>query len=207
MAERALVAQPRTILGKAVKRLRRAGITPVNLYGPGLPSQPLQVETRALLQALAGATPTTRFHLTVDGQEHITLIKQVDRHPITGEVRHVDFYAIEQAGKVRVAVPLRFVGEAPAVQRGEGVLVHYLETVELEGRPTDLPEVIAVDLTRLDRAPSVIHAGDLPLPPGVRLVTDPTAPVVTVEPPPAAAAIEEAPEEAPSPAEQARLHV
>jgi|DewCreStandDraft_2_1066082.scaffolds.fasta_scaffold01124_5 large subunit ribosomal protein L25 len=179
-----LIARPRSILGKRVKQLRRNGLLPAVLWDASRTSQPLVLETRAMQMALHGYDPgaTVPVTLSIDGQDVPALVREVKRDPITGELLHVSFYRLVQDRPVRAKVPLVFVGEAPAVRQG-GLLVHPTDTLEVEALPRDLPEAISIDLSILTELDQALTAGELTLPAGVRLLTDPNTLVVKVQPP------------------------
>ncbi len=199
MAELVLNAKPRTVTGKQVKALRRQGWIPAVLYGRHIQPMTIQVEGKELQRILAQARGGTRLiTLHVDGETHLALIREVQREPIHREILHVDFQAVEMTEKIRVEVPVVFVGASPAVERGEGILVHGLTHVEIECLPKDLIEAITVDLSRLDRVDAAIYVRDLQVPPGVTVVSDPDELIALVTAP-AAEVLEEAalPAEAP----------
>ncbi|MBX5490338.1 MAG: 50S ribosomal protein L25 [Chloroflexi bacterium] len=184
MATRELRAQRREILGKKVAALRRAGLTPANLYGPGVAPTPLQLPTRELDIVLRRVSPSTFVHLTVDGEPpRRVLVREVQRHPVTDQTLHVDFFAASLSEPMRATVPLHFVGEAPAVTTLEGTLVHSLDAIEVECLPDRLPPRLDVDLSNLTELHAVIHVRDLPVPPDVTVLSPPEAVVVTVVPP------------------------
>ncbi len=199
MANLVLNVKPRTVIGKRVKALRRQGWVPAVIYGRHLQPIPIQVESGELRRILAQAHGGARLiTLQGDGETHLVLIREVQREPIRREILHVDFQAVELTEKIRVEVPVVFVGASPAVERGEGILVHGLTHVEIECLPGDLIEAIPVDLSALDRVDAAIHVRDLQVPPGITVVSDPDALIALVTAP-AAEAVEEAvvPAEAP----------
>ncbi|HZU07885.1 MAG TPA: 50S ribosomal protein L25 [Chloroflexota bacterium] len=203
MAALELRAERRAILGKKVRRLRQQGLLPANLYGPGLASVPLQLPLREAEALLRRVTPTTLLALAVDGEgTRQVLVREVQRHPVTDRLLHIDFYAVPVDEPVRTEVPLHFVGEAPAVAELGGTLVHNLEALEIECLPRDLPSRIDVDLSALRTLHDVLHVRDLALPPGVTVLTPGETPVVTVVPPTVEeeAAVEAAPTEPVEPA-------
>lgn len=176
-------ARPRTILGKGVNRLRRQGLTPVNIYGHGIPSAAMQVETRSLLRALAKAGKSTLLTLAVEGQEPRTvLVRDAQLDPRSHSLLHVDFYQVKLTEKIKVQVPLHFVGQSPAAAKG-GALVHLLTAVEVECLPQDMPQGIEVDQSGLEEFDQAIYVRDLSLPPKVAMLTDQEEMVATVEPP------------------------
>lgn len=85
--------------GKAVKRLRRSGIVPVHLYGPGMESRALQCEARPLERALARAGPNTAISLTIRGEEgeHRAVVREVQLDPVRGDIAHADFLAADKS--------------------------------------------------------------------------------------------------------------
>ncbi|MCS7276306.1 MAG: 50S ribosomal protein L25 [Dehalococcoidia bacterium] len=196
-----LKASRRQVLGKAVKRLRRQGLTPANIYGKGIQSLAIQVSTHDLWHLLRHAGRHEIVYLQVDGEEERPcFIRAVQKDPITDELLHVDFQQVSLTEKVRLEVPLHLVGEAPAVDRYGAMVLQLLDVVLVEGLPTALPPFIEVDLSRLDAPDSVIHVSDLQPPPGVTILTDPEMVVAraVVE---AAPAEEEAVEEEAAPVE------
>lgn len=203
MEELVLNAKPRTVIGKAVKALRRQGWIPAVLYGRHIQPLPIQIDgkefQRVWAQARGGARLIT---LQVDGETHLALIREVQREPIRREILHVDFQAVAMTEKIRVEVPVVFVGASPAVERGEGVLVHGLTHVEIECLPQDLIEAITVDLSALDRVDAAIYVRDLRVPSGITVISDPDELIALVTAPAA-----EVTEEAAAPAEMPEVEV
>ncbi len=193
---------PRSVLGKQVKQLRRGGIIPANIYGRHQPSQPLQVDSHALERFLAGHNATRVVNLHVDGSDGVplnALVRHVARRPRDGKILHVDFLRVSMDEPVTARVPLVLKGEAPAVAAG-GVLLHMLDTIEVECLPAHLPESIELDISSLVRMDDVLHVRDVPLPAMVKLAEDPDEPVVKVVAPKAVLAeAAEAEAESPTP--------
>ena len=184
MADLVLRAQRRAVIGKKVRFLRRQGLLPASLYGPGVASLPLQLPAREADAVLRRATATTLLPLHVDdGPARRVLVREVQRHPVSEQALHVDLFAISMTETTRAEVPLHFVGEAPAVTQLDGTLVRSLESVEVEALPTDLPARLDIDLSTIVDLHTVVHASDLVLPPGVILLTPLDAALVTVVPP------------------------
>src|SRR5438067_1405591 len=172
MADVVLRAQRRAVVGKKVRFLRRQGLVPASLYGPGVTPSALQVPVKELDTALRQMTATTLAELEVEGEPtRRVLVRQVQRHPVSEHTLHVDFFAMPMDVTIRADVPVQFVGEAPAVFELGGTLVRSVETVQVEALPMDLPERFEVDLSGLREVHHAIHASDLELPPGVTLLT------------------------------------
>ena len=179
-----LQAEPRTVIGKQVRQLRRQGLVPANLYGNGLESRALQIAERTVTHRLLRASRSTLFQLALDGgRPQTVLVKELQRDPVSGHVLHVDFYAVRESEKLRTAVPLHFVGEARAVRAFAGTLVTNMASVDVESLPADLPQVIEVDLSGLATLEDAVHVSDLHVPAGVEVLTPADELVARVLPP------------------------
>lgn len=178
-----LEAKPRSILGKKVKNLRRQGFVPVNVFGHGIPSAAMQVETRALARALASVGQSTLLNLVNDRQEPRTvLVRDVQRDPRTHGFLHVDFYQVNLTEKIKVEVPLHFVGElGDAVKAGN--FIHPLTAIEVECLPQDMPQAVEVDVSTIEGFNKPMHVTDLNLPANITVLTDLDEVVALVEPP------------------------
>ncbi len=160
--------------------LRRAGSLPAVIYGAHHASTPVVLDTRAFLKAFREAGEASVISLTGLGEAVPALVHEVDSDPVTGEVRHVDFYAVTKGEKIEIEIPLEFVGVSPAVDRGAN-LVKVMHEIEVKADPMNLPQSLTVDLGRLVEVTSQILAGDIELPKGVELVGDPKEVVVLVQ--------------------------
>jgi large subunit ribosomal protein L25 len=173
-------AQPRTALGKKVGALRRSGITPIHIYGSTMESLTLQASTVDLVHALNDAGLTTPLTVTIGSDEHFVVVKQIQKHPVTDRVLHVDLFAISRTERIQASVPLHFEGEAMAAREEGAQLAEDFHELMLEAVALEMPHAIVVDLAPLVELESVIRAGDIALPAGVTLVTDPTAIVARI---------------------------
>jgi large subunit ribosomal protein L25 len=167
-----LVAEFREMQGKgASRRLRREGKVPAILYGG-------HSEARALTlshQKLAIMLENERFYSTilslkVGDQTQAAILKDVQRHPFKNAIVHIDFQRVEDNQKIRMSIPLHFVGAAvsPGVKSQGGIVSHMRNEVEVSCLPKDLPEFIEVDLSGLSLNES-IHMSQLKIPSGVEL--------------------------------------
>lgn len=183
MADVVLRAAPRTARGKKVRFLRREGLVPASLYGPGVEPAALQLPQRELDHALRQMTGTTLASLEITGSPtRRVLVREVQRHPVNERTLHVDFFAMPMDVAIRADVPVQVVGEAPAVTILGGTLVRSAETVQVEALPTDLPQRFEVDLSPLSEFHHAIHASDLVMPNGVTLLTPPETALIAVLP-------------------------
>jgi large subunit ribosomal protein L25 len=182
MADRiTLAAEPRTVVGKQVRGLRRKGVVPVVLYGHKREPLALQIEERALRKTLKQAGGYHLVELNFGGEPHLSLAREVQQHPITRAILHADFQEVVMNEKVVLSVPLHFVGDAPAVKAGLGLLIHTRESVQLEALPGDLINSIAVDVSALEAAGQAVHVSDLRVPASVRIMTDPHETVARIQ--------------------------
>ncbi len=175
MAELSITARPRQVLGKKVARLRRAGITPANIYGQRVPSTAIELNTQELERLVRRAGRTALVNLRVEGEPEAraVLVRAVQRKPTTDQLLHVDFMQVSMEEPILVVVPLVAVGHAPVLDTVECVVVENLPAVEVECLPRDIPQQITVDMSALTSTDSSIHVRDLTPPPGVTILTDP----------------------------------
>jgi len=180
-----LDAVKRTVRGKKNRTLRDGGKIPGVVYGRGVKSESVEVDTKLLERVFARAGGNKILSLKVgETKPKNVLIHDVQHGPIRGQLTHVDFYVVRMDEELKAEVPLHFVGESTAVYQDEGTLVKNIETLEVECLPGDLPESIEVDISVLDGFEKTIALGDLKVPKGVKLVeTDLETLVAKVEPP------------------------
>lgn len=163
---------------------RRAGNIPAVLYGHGIEAQNVEVESRAFTKLFSSAGYTTMLTLSLkDGKEHPVFIRDVQLHPLKNTATHIDFYQVRMDEAITANVPLKFVGEAPAVKDLLGVFVRNMDELEVEALPKDLPHDIEVDISSLANFESAIHVSDIKLPEGVKTYKEGTEVVAIVQPP------------------------
>jgi large subunit ribosomal protein L25 len=172
--------------------LRTRGTIPAVFYGRTEKSTPIAIDRGALESTWRAAGETTIITLKGAGEDKDTLIKDIQMHPVTGNILHVDFYVLEKGKKVHISVPLEFVGEAPAEKAGH-IISKALHELEIEVTPAELPHTLEVDLSKLADVGDHITAGDVKLPPSAELKIEPEEVVVSVM------AFVEEKEEAPAP--------
>src|SRR5579883_831986 len=183
MAEQTeLAISPREVMGKATKRLRKAGIIPANIFGHQEEPQAVQIDAIAFDQLVCRhhATGIIALRQPGDGATQTALIRHVQRDPRSGKILHIDFFRVNLNERISSKIPLHFVGEAPAVKNEGGVLLHLLDALEVECEAKDLVEYIEVDVTPLTEIDSVIHAEDVKLPENYTLLTDPKEAIAKV---------------------------
>jgi large subunit ribosomal protein L25 len=169
------VAEARTVLGKGVARLRREGILPANIYGRGLESTAVQIASRDVRTLLHEHGVNTLINLQVSGeaQPRSVVVRKVQRHPVSHQLEHVDFYQVDLSRPIQGSVPVVLVGEAPAVHTYKALLLQGADSVLLEALPAQMPSHVEVSVEALAELDSLATVADLQLPEGVAVLTAP----------------------------------
>lgn len=183
MEEIVVKADRRTIVGKQVSALRRAGKLPAVLYGRHIDPMPITLDLRESSRILDRLSPSTLILIRMDDEQHYALVRDKQRDLLLGTLQHVDFLAVSLTEKVRSSVAVQLVGEAPAVEELSGILVQNLESLEVEALPRDLPERIVVDISGLKEIGDTIYVKEIELPSGVEVLSDPDEAVALVTQP------------------------
>jgi large subunit ribosomal protein L25 len=173
----------RTVIGKKVKKLRREGIVPGNVYGRGMASVAVQaslVELRRVFRAVERNSVVTA-QIEGESATRPIVLRNVRRHPVTKDVQHVDLYHIDLTRLTHAPVKILIIGEdkCEAIALG-GVLVHSMDSVVLEALPANMPAELTIDVSGLMTFGDSIHVSDLALPAGVTAVTEPLAQLATI---------------------------
>ena len=177
-----ITLSPREVTGKKVSLLRQEGVVPVHYYGPGVDSAALQVDFMALRSVLISAGRNVPITVKVVGEdgENICFVREIQVHPVTEELLHVDFYRVDVTQTVRAEVPIILEGEPPAVRNLGGILLQPFDTLEVEALPLDMPESLRVDVTILEDFSSSIRIGDVEVAEGVNILRDPVEMIARV---------------------------
>ena len=179
-----LNAYPRTLARRtANKQLRSSGRIPAVIYGRQTKTQSLEINAKEIVDLIHhSASENLLVDLSVkdDSQpQRLALVQEIQHHPLSGRVLHVDFHEVSATEKVTVMVPVETVGEAIGVKMGGGVLEHVLFKLKVRALPKDLPDQIVVDVTNLELGKS-IHIGEIQVAEGVEIIGSKTAPVASV---------------------------
>ncbi len=185
MIQISLDADVRTEKGKgAARKLRQDGKIPGVIYGPGHEPVPLSVNERDFNRVIYKAQGeqvifTLNLKNNGDSREQLAVVKEVQRHPVSDRIRHIDFYAISAEQKVKVEVPIKIVGKAKGIEFHGGVLETLERTLTISCLPFDIPREIEVDITELDVG-DALHVSDLTPPEGIKFMDPPETTIVTV---------------------------
>ncbi len=175
-----LAAASRTVTGKKVATLRRAGQLPAVVYGHGTDSEPVTVDAHEfdLLRRHVGAS--TLVDLAVDGKKtRPVIVHAIQVHRVTRRPIHVDLFAVLMTEELTVEVQLIGDGVAPATETG-GTLVHPVQSVKVRALPDNLPETLHYDLSVLTDYDGTITVADLQVPEGVTVQADPAEVIARV---------------------------
>lgn len=198
-----LTARPRAESGSnAVKNVRNRGGVPAVIYGATAEPRNLEINLREIEQILAhaaGENILVDLHLEEDGKQvnRLSLIQEVQHHPVTGGVLHVDFHAVSMNETIQAEVPIEPVGDADGVKNAGGVLEQSLRSLPIECLPQDLPDIIKLDVSGL-KLGEAFHVSDLSLPAGVTATVDAELTVIRVAEPKVSAEPTAAAEEQPT---------
>jgi large subunit ribosomal protein L25 len=180
MEEIVLQANHREAIGKQVKVLRRKGMLPAIIYGKGISPIPISLDYRVVSRVLSKTTTSHLVVVDLGDSQHTTLVRERQRHPVTGNLLHIDFLEVSLTETLRTSVMIELKGESPAVKNYNGVVVTGIETLEVECLPNDLPERIIVDISILNEIGDSIFIRDIPVPPNVEFLTDPDEMLVLI---------------------------
>ena len=175
-----LTVEKRTITGKKVRKLRREGVLPANIYGKDLESVSVQMPIKEFEDVFKQVGETGLVDVVLDGERRPILIKNLQLAYPSRTPIHADFYQVNLKEKVKTMVPLVVTGEAKAVSENVGLLMQPISEIEVEALPEALPENIEVNVEHLAAVDDQITVEDLKVPADVAVLTDPSQVVVKI---------------------------
>lgn len=179
-----LSAAPRTVIGKANRRLSHEGAIPAVLYGAGHAPVSLSVDRHDFeLFVAKHAVASTIVELEIEGEKKPVnaMIREIQTSPLKGKVLHVDFLAVRMDKAIHAAIPLKFVNDPVGVKAG-GVLTTNFHEINVEAKPNDLPTALELDVSGLEIGDS-LHVSDVTPPAGVTILDDAEEVLVSVQAP------------------------
>lgn len=189
-----LKAKTRKDVGRKVKLLRKQGILPANIYGKKIKSESIQIDLKEFLSVYKQVGDTKLFYIN----ERPVLVANIQKDPVSDSLLHVDFHQVDLKEKVEAKVPVELIGESPAEKQSIGTVVQYLNEIEVEALPTDLPEKFEIDISTLSEVDQMVHVKDLPYDKSkIEVKTDLEEILVKVEPPQKEEVVAPAPAEVP----------
>jgi len=175
-----LKAKSRKLVGRKVKLLRKEGILPANIYGKKIKSESIQISLKEFLDVYKKVGDTGILYIN----ERPVLVANIQKNPVSDMLLHIDFHQVDLKEKVEAKVPVELIGESPAEKQAIGTVVQYLNEIEVEALPTDLPEKFQIDISKLSEVDQMVHVKDLPFDKSkIEVKTDLDEILVKVEPP------------------------
>ncbi|HJO21118.1 MAG TPA: 50S ribosomal protein L25 [Candidatus Marinimicrobia bacterium] len=163
----------------AARRTRLRGRVPAVLYHSGIEATPLSMDRKALYKALK--TGQMIFEVIVEEKPQFVLLKEVQYHPVTDEVIHIDFQKVKEDEKISLEIAIRGVGESQGVKLG-GILVQLLNAVTVKCKPSEIPEFLEIDVTEMEMNTN-LFVKDISLPEDVEMITAEDIAVMSVQEP------------------------
>ncbi len=175
-----LPAIPRTILGKSVRKMRKDGSIPGNIFGKGFKSQSILLNPKDFSSAYKQAGETGLMYVELDGKSIPALLSDVQYHPSRDSIIHVDLRKVDLTIKTEASVPVKFIGESVAVAQKNGVLITQLDHILVKALPADIPHDIEVDISALAEIGNEIKVSSLPKSADYEILDDPERTIVSV---------------------------
>ena len=163
----------------AARRTRLQNKVPAVVYHSGIEATPLSVDKISLNKALR--TGQMIFEVNVEDKNQFVLVKEIQYHPVTDEIIHIDFQKVKEDEKISLEVAIRSTGEAQGVKLG-GLLVQMLNSVTIKCRPAEIPEFLEIDVTDMEMSTN-LFVKDITLPSDVEMITAQDIAVVSVQEP------------------------
>jgi len=183
-------AEIRTVLGRRVKHLRKAGLVPATVYGHKFESLSIQFNGLELQKIYDKVGESGLIELLVGSDKYNILFRNPQYSPVESEIVHIDCYKVNLKEKISAFIPIELIGEAPAVKDGN-TLVSITDEIEVEALPTELPEKIEIDISILTEVDQMITVEDIKLGDKVTILTPADQAIIKVEEPRAEEVIEE----------------
>ena len=163
----------------AARRTRLQNKVPAVVYHSGIEATPLSVDKISLNKALR--TGQMIFEVNVEDKNQFVLVKEIQYHPVTDEIIHIDFQKVKEDEKISLEVAIRSTGDAQGVRLG-GLLVQMLNSVTVKCRPAEIPEFLEIDVTDMEMNTN-LFVKDITLPSDVEMITAQDIAVVSVQEP------------------------
>ena len=170
----------RNVFGKKLRKLRHQGVIPGNIYGTNYKSTAVALPQKEFIKIYRQAKGTSVVYLKLEKDEIPVLIKNVQSHPVTNSILHVDFRKIDLTQKVVTEVPVTVICQSEAVSQKGGVLLTQTTKLSVEALPQDIPQTIEVDISVIKEIGQEIKVTDLVKSTKYIIKNEPTKVVVSV---------------------------
>lgn len=144
-----LTVTKREVFGKKLGKLRKQGLVPANIYGEKFESTAVQVNFKDFVKTFKKAGETQIVYVKIEDQELPILIQNLQKHPLTNQLLHVDFRKVNLNKKIETEVPVKLIGESDAVLQSKGILLTISDSVLVEALPQEIPAEIEIDISIL----------------------------------------------------------
>ena len=163
MDKKILNAEARVLKGRKVKKLREEGIVPANIYGKKIKSKAISIKLDEFKKIFkeVGETGLINLEIKGDKEDRAVLVSNVQMNPVSDIPVHIDFHQVDLKEKVTADVPVELEGESPAEKLSLGTVVLYINNIEVEALPGDLPEKFVIDISKLTEVDQAVHVKDL----------------------------------------------
>lgn len=175
-----LEVQKREVTGKKVKQLRKQGIIPANIFGPGFTSTSISIANKDFLNVYKVAHETGIVYINLGTESVPTLIKNLQKHPLNNNILHIDFRKIDLKQKIETTVPVELIGDSIAVTQLGGVLLKQNDHLTIEALPEDIPQHIEIDLSAIKELGQDIKVSDLAKNTAYEIKNEPETVIVSV---------------------------
>jgi len=167
-----LKAEIRQVFGKRVKKLRKEGLIPANIFGKDFKSKAITINAKEFAKVYKKVKETGVLYLKIEKETLPVLIASVQKHPVTHQILHVDFKKVDLTQKTQAEVPVEIVGQAPAVLEKGGVLLTLTQSLLVEALPEEIPQSIKVDISTLKDIGQEIKVANLPTSSTYQILTE-----------------------------------
>ncbi len=175
-----LEVQARTILGKKIKKLRKEGVLPANIYGKGIDSLSIQLPVKEFASIFKKVGETQVITIKLSGKDIPVMVHNTQRDPLTNAFVHADFRKIDLKQKLEANVPVKFIGESEAVEQKKGDLLTLVDELTVEALPNDIPHEIEIDISILKEIDDEIRVENIKLTGNYVFVGEPEKVIVKI---------------------------
>jgi large subunit ribosomal protein L25 len=174
-----LQVQKRNMSDKAAA-LRQKGLIPVELYGKGAENMHLVVAVKDFKKVFKEAGENTVVNAILENNKYPVIIHEVSYDGVSGDILNIDLYKVRMDEKIKLMIPIEFIGISPAVKEKNGLLIKSLQELEVEALPMDIPHALQIDISKILEIGQSLYVKDLDLPKTAKALVDPETVVVTV---------------------------
>lgn len=170
----------RNIFGKKLKTARKENKIPANIFGQNFKSISIFVDFKTFQKIYKKAKETAIIYLLLEKKEIPVLIQNIQKHPVTDQILHIDFRKIDLTKTIQTNVPIKIIGQSEAIEQKQGVLIHHLDKLLIEAKPEKIPSEIVIDISSLKDLNQEVKIADLPKSPDYKIINPEEKPIISV---------------------------